>query len=104
MNFSSTDWEQCIEEKAGKTDQNGIELVNTTSRNGRMEIWLFNIGRSAPAYLRSVPVSSGKNHHTSLPAYPEHKTFGIAGKSPEGNEDLQQIARPKRNALEICLA
>lgn len=55
MNFSSTDWEQCIEEKAGKTDQNGIELVNTTSRNGRMEIWLFNIGRSVHAYLRNVP-------------------------------------------------
>ncbi|MDB8998498.1 MULTISPECIES: hypothetical protein [Bacteroidales] len=68
MNFSSTDWEQCIEEKAGKTDQNGIELVNTTSRNGRMEIWLFNIGRSVHAYLRNVPISSGKNHHTSLPA------------------------------------
>ena len=60
--------EQCIEEKAGKTDQNGIELVNTTSRNGRMEIWLFNIGRSVHAYLRNVPISSRKNHHTSLPA------------------------------------
>jgi len=71
---------------------------------GRLEIWLFNIGRSGPAYLRNVPISSGKNHHTSLPAYPERKALGIAGKSPEGNEDLQRIARPKGNALEISLA
>ena len=34
----------------------------------------------------------------------EHKALGIAGKSPEGNEDLQRIARPKGNALEISLA
>ena len=64
-----------------------------------MEIWLFNIGRSVHAYLRNVPISSGKNHHTSLPAYPERKALGIAGKSPEGNEDLQRIVRPEGNAL-----
>ena len=51
-----------------KREEYKYELVNTTSRNGRMEIWLFNIGRSGHAYLRNVPISSGKNHHTSLPA------------------------------------
>ena len=38
VNFSSTDWEQCIEEKAGKTDQNGIELFTERSAELILEI------------------------------------------------------------------
>lgn len=60
-----------------------------------MEIWLFNIGYSGSTYLCNVPISSGKITNTYFPA-PPGKALGIAGKSPEGNEDLQRIARSKK--------